>query len=323
MKRPSLKKIAEKTNYSLRTIFRVLNNDPAVKAETREKVVRVLNIHGYCVEYHTGQEKVVVDVSCNSIFTDSLADEIIARLRLENYNTVKTYSWREPEKFRRELTDANIVIFTEHPKLDWNQIAREINPEIFRVSIFGENSENSELYIAADNLGSARSAVRYFCEERKCKNIAVICSAFLLDSQERAQTLRGGVENDFPLVHCKLLQFHNEQEILNFYHYFGAEWDGIFYTNGYPWVLLAPLLQRDRKNPVQVLFNDPDLILKMCTLPPCGLKLDAYIKFSRSQIREFVAFYLRNRPLLKDQPRLITLLPTEFRTDWKFVDPDK
>lgn len=57
MKRPTLKALAEQNGYSRRTLFRVLRGDPCVKPETREMLIRLLNIHGYTIENRTATEK--------------------------------------------------------------------------------------------------------------------------------------------------------------------------------------------------------------------------------------------------------------------------
>src|SRR5574344_162240 len=95
MKRPPMKKIAEESGFSRRTLYRVLHNDPTVKPETREALTRALNIHGICVETHDRPEKVVVDVSAGGVFTPDLAARVIERLNLENYHTVRTVSDQE------------------------------------------------------------------------------------------------------------------------------------------------------------------------------------------------------------------------------------
>lgn len=72
--------------------------------------------------------------------------------------------------------------------------------------------------------------------------------------------------------------------------------------------MLDPLLERDKSKIFRLMFNDPKYIREIRALK-IAPKLDAYIDFDVDRLQDFVAFYLRNRPLLRE-PHIITLLPT-------------
>ena len=72
MKRITLKNLAEQSSYSRSTLFRVLRNAPGVRASTREEVVRLLNLHGYVVEHHSGAEKIVIDTPVQNLYPEEL-----------------------------------------------------------------------------------------------------------------------------------------------------------------------------------------------------------------------------------------------------------
>ncbi len=312
MKRASFKSLAEQSGYSLSTFFRVLRNEPGVRPETREVVIRLLNIHGYMVENRVGTEKVVVDLSVDNLYAERLAEMILARLRQENYRTVKTDSFSQPARLRRELADADVAVFCGLPAAgtEWLRTARDINPEIYRVCIFGEDPEHSDLFIAADNQGGSLAAADFLC--KNFRSIAVFHNPDHEDSAERSAIFYGRALARYPQIRCDLATYRDEWQIREFYRKHGEEYEAFFYQNGTPWVTLAPLLKQDRREVFQLLFNNPDDIVSIRNIEPPS-KLDAYIDFSIDQIGDFTAFYLRNRPLLNCQPRLITLLPTQLK----------
>lgn len=308
MKRPSLKSLAEQSGYSQSTLFRVLRNYPGIRPETRETVIRLLNIHGYTVENRTGTEKVVVDVSEKNLYTEQLAERIAERLKLEQYNVVKTFSYKKEAAFRWELADADVVIFSGRKGNDWYRLARDINPAVYRVGFFGDHTEEIELLISVDNVGGVTQAADYL--SRHFDSIAVFCNPDHRDSAERALIAYGHIRGYYPQLRCDLIRYKSPEELSEFHKERGGDYTAYFYQNGDPWVALEPLIRAEKRNIFQLLFNNPEYIRHIRRIDR-KLNLDAYIDFEVPQFSDFVAFYLRNRPLLQHQPRLISLLPTQ------------
>lgn len=155
MKRISLKNLAEQSSYSRSTLFRVLRNAPGVRASTREEVVRLLNLHGYVVEHHSGPEKIVIDTPVQNLYPEELAERIGERLKLEQYQVTLTRSWKQKALFLREIADADAVIFSATSPLELLRRAKDTNPGIYRISLFSRCPEESELTIGVDNFGGA------------------------------------------------------------------------------------------------------------------------------------------------------------------------
>ena len=307
MKRPTLKALAEQNGYSRRTLFRVLRGDPCVKPETREMLIRLLNIHGYTIENRTATEKIVVDVSIDNLYAERLADKVLKRLKLENYRIVKTTSCSHPAELRKELEDADAVIFSGD-KGDMSRIARDINPAIYRIGLFCPDSHETELNIVADNLGGTREAAGFLC--RRFGRIALFLNTKQTDSAERAAIFYGHAAAYYPQVRCDLVRYRDERELPRLYADHKLDYDAYFYQNGAPWVVLAPLLKRDKAKTYCLMFNNPEYITHIRELEESP-KLDAYINFDVDRLQDFVAFFLRNRPLLREQSRLLLLLPTK------------
>lgn len=297
MRRPTLKKLAEQSGCSESTLYRVLREAANVKPATREAVVRLLNIHGYMVQNSGKIEKVVVDVSIDNLYSEWIAGNVFKRLQLENYNTVLTDSFRHPGKLRKELADADVVIFSGIQNSEWFRIARDISPSVYRVSLFDENAPEAELispriFSAADSAESLFSQILY-------KN-----------SAQRSSIFCGHVSLYYPQVRCDMICYNSHLDLIKFYENHKEDYDAYFYQNGTPWLALAPLLTRDKAKIFRLMFNNPEDICEIRKNKEIS-ELDAYIDFNVDSLQDFVAFYLRNRPLLREQPRIIALLPTK------------
>ena len=107
-----------------------------------------------------------------------------------------------------------------------------------------------------------------------------------------------------------MVRYRDERELPRLYADHKLDYDAYFYQNGAPWVVLAPLLKRDKAKTYCLMFNNPEYITHIRELEESP-KLDAYIDFDVDRLQDFAAFFLRNRPLLREQSRLLLLLPTK------------
>ena len=155
---------------------------------------------------------------------------------------------------------------------------------------------------------STREAADFLC--RKFGRIAVFLNTLQTDSAERAAIFYGHAAAYYPQVRCDLIRYQDERELPRLYAEHKLDYDAYFYQNGAPWVILAPLLKRDKAKTYCLMFNNPAYITRIRELEESP-KLDAYIDFDVDRLQDFAAFFLRNRPLLREQPRLLTLLPTK------------
>lgn len=156
--------------------------------------------------------------------------------------------------------------------------------------------------------GGTREAADFLC--RKFGRIALFLNTKQTDSAERAAIFYGHAAAYYPQVRCDLVRYRDERELPRLYADHKLDYDAYFYQNGAPWVVLAPLLKRDKAKTYCLMFNNPEYITHIRELEESP-KLDAYIDFDVDRLQDFVAFFLRNRPLLREQSRLLLLLPTK------------
>ena len=107
-----------------------------------------------------------------------------------------------------------------------------------------------------------------------------------------------------------MICYNSHLDLIKFYENHKEDYDAYFYQNGTPWLALAPLLTRDKAKIFRLMFNNPEDICEIRKNKEIS-ELDAYIDFNVDSLQDFVAFYLRNRSLLREQPRIIALLPTK------------
>lgn len=200
------------------------------------------------------------------------------------------------------------MIFSGIQNSEWFRIARDISPSVYRVSLFGENVPEAELHIAADNLGGTHIAADFLCS--RFGRIAVFANPLQKDSAQRSSIFCGHVSLYYPQVRCDMICYNSHLDLIKFYENHKEDYDAYFYQNGTPWLALAPLLTRDKAKIFRLMFNNPEDICEIRKNKEIS-ELDAYIDFNVDSLQDFVAFYLRNRPLLREQPRIIALLPTK------------
>lgn len=309
MRKILLKELSEKSGVSLSTLFRVLRNSPLVNRQTRERVVDILTKHGYVVENHVGTEKIVVDVSYENGHAENIAMWICSRLKEEKYEIHLTYSYSNPQKFQQAVENADVVIFSGKAVNDWQKKGLNINPDIYRISIFGECSEDCELSIAPDYLGAMIEAVD--CLGKIFSNIAIFHNPTQIDSALRVSVALGLLLERYPQRTVRLASGWNDNAFADFHNEHGAEYDAYLFQNGDPWCNLEPLLQKMEKRPYTILINNPEHIKKLRGIKR-NMLLDAYIDYDLPHIEDLVTFYMRNRPQLHMHKRPVVSMPTKF-----------
>lgn len=145
----NIKEIAQRSGVSVATVSRVINNNPKVKPETRNKVLRVINETNYHPQFiaqnmrkrKTNMILVVIPDIVNPVF-NVMIDGIVQTLSLKGYKTIIT---------AREGNPATISTYTE--LLKTNQVEG---------AIFVSSSIKKDLFVELNQSYNVVMCSEYF-----------------------------------------------------------------------------------------------------------------------------------------------------------------
>lgn len=186
----TIKDIAKECGCGLGTVSRALNNKPGVKAETREKILAVVDKYGFVTNNHAKQLKaqdskiiaIIIKGASNILLTSMLS---IIQKRLEKLPFSASVTVIEEED--NEALVANQIYYEQKPL---GIIFLGGNPEKYSddfgkiqvpcvlISNEAEQIENSNLSsVSTDNLQASEYSARYLIEKGH-RNIGIIGGNF-------------------------------------------------------------------------------------------------------------------------------------------------
>lgn len=174
----TIKDIAKECGCGLGTVSRALNNKPGVKEETRQRILEVVNKHGFAVNNHAKQLKaqdsntiaIIIKGPSNFLLTSMLS---IIQKKLETlpYNT----SVIVIEEEDNEALVANHVFYEEKPlgiiflggnPDKYNEYFNKIEIPCVLISNEAEKIENGNLSsVSTDNLLASEYSAKYLMDK--------------------------------------------------------------------------------------------------------------------------------------------------------------
>lgn len=171
MKRMTQRALAKELNLSERTLYRVINGDPAVRRETRIRVIDALNRGGYSMHGNLLTRTILLDRPPDGFYMEryiktlvTMISELHFRIRFSSHSTNPSLFWRDIEK-------SDVVIFFSKPSLNLLQKVKDINPNIFIINVFGANG--GDIGINPDNFRGGQTAARYLLRNGH-RNVAIV-----------------------------------------------------------------------------------------------------------------------------------------------------
>lgn len=207
MKKVTIKDVAAASGISIRTVSRVINNDPNVKKETREKVQAVIDELGFSVnmiarslkEKRTNQIVVFIDQR-QGVYWGAYHNEILVELQrlVKSKNLRMLISASSPDSFEEDENDGfylvkhglcdGAIIFD--PQVGDKRIEYFHERKIPFAVIGKDNSHYETSYVDLDNKHAGYLGAKYIFEN------GFVHFAFLLGNeksvvnQERAEGFR-------------------------------------------------------------------------------------------------------------------------------------
>ena len=132
----NLSELAKELGISSMTLYRVMNNEPAVRPSTKKRVIEALNKKGYNAYQGQAGGKVVFDFSHNNYLL-YFGAQLMQRLSDNGFSIVLTNHRERRIAFLDAAAEAEVVVFCSEPDESIVAEMRKQNPQIYSISLFG------------------------------------------------------------------------------------------------------------------------------------------------------------------------------------------
>ncbi len=144
----NFREIARELRISVMTLYRVLNNEPSVRPETRKRVTEALNRYGFFTHKSSREIRIIFDF-CDHIYLHHYGTELMQRLSHHDYTCIATDHRKNPRKFLDAAAESDIIVYCSVPEDAVIREARENNPEIYQISVYTPCS--ADIVVSSDN----------------------------------------------------------------------------------------------------------------------------------------------------------------------------
>lgn len=175
----TIKEVAKLSGYSTQTISRVINKDLKVKAETREKILRIIEECGYKPNFYAKSlvskknKNILILLKRKSghkatIWTSTLVNEIILKNTRSDISILVEQYYKDEELEKSLLSKAStfidgaIIFYEEKDDKRIKLLEKNKIPFI----IFGKSYDEKNIYVSNDDFNSSFEATKYLLEKQ-------------------------------------------------------------------------------------------------------------------------------------------------------------
>lgn len=153
----NLSELAKELGISTMTLYRVMNNEPAVRPSTKKRVIEALNKRGYNAYQGQTGRRVVFDFGNNNYLL-YFGAQLMQRLSDNGFSIVLTNHRERRIAFLDAAAEAEVVVFCSEPDESIVAEMRKQNPQIYSISLFGYARNVDVILRSNDALGGAQAA---------------------------------------------------------------------------------------------------------------------------------------------------------------------
>jgi len=150
--------IARELGITTMTLYRVVNNNPKVKRETRARVIDALNRYGYYTHKPQKNIKVLFDFTEHEYLT-YYGKQLMLNISKLNYSCFATDHRKNTRVFRNLAAECDVAVFISIPDEKIIEEVRKINPEIYTITI--STRSNADVTISPNNVLGGELAARH------------------------------------------------------------------------------------------------------------------------------------------------------------------
>ena len=166
-----LRQFAQEQGISAMTLYRILNNEPNVRAATRKRIAEALSARG-CYAYQPPEtRKIVLDFSSNNYLL-FFGNQLMQQLANMGFSVIVTNHRRNSIAFFDAAAEVSIVVFCSEPDEKTVAEMRKANPHVFALSMFG-NARNVDVLFSCNDAVGTRLAASHLYRLGHRKHIVV------------------------------------------------------------------------------------------------------------------------------------------------------
>lgn len=164
MRKITQEEAARQLGLSRSTIVRCLRNDPAVKQETRQRVVEFLNSNGFSRQNLNMQNSILVGSRGENAFQSDLVRHLENCLRTRQMHLMQADVEKDPAHFMELARRADTVVFGSlyDPRIVRKVL--DVNPDLYSINVLSDGTRVTDISIETDNHISGELAARYLMD---------------------------------------------------------------------------------------------------------------------------------------------------------------
>ncbi len=151
--------LARSLGISPMTIYRVVNNEPCVRRETRARVVDALNRYGYYTHTPRKNIKVLFDFTSHP-YLMHYGNVLMNNISKLNYSCFTAEHRKNRQEFFDIAGECEVAVFISIPEPGIIDLAREANPDIYTITL--STQSNADVTLSPDNTRGGELAAEHF-----------------------------------------------------------------------------------------------------------------------------------------------------------------